>query len=114
VQATNGVKQENLAYNPLGNRISRTVNGSTDYSIYDAANQLLEVHANSATGPLQRAFVYDANGNLIKKAEGGTVTRSATDCTNFNDPSGRNQSIASTMETYFNNELIVLQNHITL
>ena len=80
-QVANGTQQENLTYDPLGNRISRTVNGSTDFSVYDAANQLLEVRANSATGPLLRAFVYDANGNLTKKAEGGTVTRSATDCT---------------------------------
>ena len=86
VQAANGTpaQQENYTYDPLGNRTSRTVNAttpSTSVSIYDAANQLLEVRNGSATGSLLQAFVYDAIGNLAKKAEGGTVTRTAKNCT---------------------------------
>ena len=34
-----------------------------------------------STGTLLNAYVYDANGSLTKKCEGGTVTRTATDCT---------------------------------
>ena len=51
-----------------------------DY-ITDAANQLLEVRSGST---ITQAYVYDANGNLTQKCEGGTVTRTSTSCTGAN------------------------------
>lgn len=86
LQVANGTpaQQETYSYDPLGNRVSKTVNATTPVKtvyIYDAANQLLESRNNSATGTMLQAFVYDAAGNVTKKAEGGTVTRTATDCT---------------------------------
>ena len=67
-------------YDPVGNRQSKSDGISPLYYVYDAANQLLEVHAGSEAGPMAQAFVYDDNGNLTAKCEGGTVTRSATTC----------------------------------
>ncbi len=86
VQVANGTpaQQEDYSYDPLGNRTAKTVNATTpvkSVSLFDAANQLLETRSGSATGTLLQAYVYDASGNLIKKAEGGTVTRTSTDCT---------------------------------
>ena len=82
VQVGNGnpAQQESYFYDPLGNRTSKTVNGATTVSLYDAANQLLEVRDGSATGTLLQAFTYDAAGNLSQKAEGGTVIRTPTTC----------------------------------
>ena len=86
VQVVNGTpaQQENYTYDPLGNRTSKTVNATTPVTnvyLYDVANQLLETRSGSPTGTMLQAFVYDAAGNMTKKAEGGTVTRTATDCT---------------------------------
>ncbi len=86
VQVANGTpaQQEDYSYDPLGNRTAKTMNATTpvqSVSLFDAANQLLEVRSGSASGLLLQAYVYDAAGNLIKKAEGGTVTRTPTDCT---------------------------------
>ena len=53
----------------------------TTANVYDPANQLLEMRSGTSTGTLLNAYVYDANGSLTKKCEGGTLTRSATDCT---------------------------------
>ena len=39
------------------------------------------MRSGTSTGTLLNAYVYDANGSLTKKCEGGTVTRTATDCT---------------------------------
>jgi RHS repeat-associated protein len=46
--------------------------------LYDALNQLTEARQGSAT---VLGFVYDLNGNLVKRCEGGTVTRTDTTCT---------------------------------
>ena len=72
---------ETYAYDPLGNRRTKTVGGSTLAYVYDNANQLLEIHSGSAGGPLTAGLVYDNNGNLQKKCDGGTVTVSPTSCT---------------------------------
>ena len=72
---------ETYAYDPLGNRRTKTSGGSTLAYVYDNANQLLEIHSGSAGGPLTAGLVYDLNGNLQKKCDGGTVTVSPTNCT---------------------------------
>ncbi len=72
---------EAYGYDSLGNRSYKSDGSATFYYLYDAANQLKEVRLNSPTGTLSGALVYDANGNMIQKCEGGTVTTSATACT---------------------------------
>jgi len=71
---------DSYAYDALDNRSRKTVGGINQYAIHDAANQLVELRAASPTGALTHAFVYDANGNLIRKCEGTGVTRNATTC----------------------------------
>ncbi|MBI3902295.1 MAG: RHS repeat-associated core domain-containing protein [Nitrosomonadales bacterium] len=73
---------EAYAYDPLGNRTARNDGVTPLYYGYDAANQLTEIHQTSASGPLLAAMIYDANGSLVKKCEGGTVTTNGTDTCN--------------------------------
>ena len=85
VQVQNGTatQQENYAYDPLGNRTTRTVNATTPSAVayvYDAANQLKEIHQNNTAGPLTSAFVYDVNGSLTQKCEGAGVTTNGATC----------------------------------
>jgi len=54
---------------------------TSEYAIFDAANQKTAVRSGSATGPLLSAMVYDANGNLTTLCSGGTVTGTDTACT---------------------------------
>jgi RHS repeat-associated protein len=72
---------EAYAYDPVGNRRTKASGGSTLAYIHDNANQLLEIRSGSAGGPLTAGLVYDLNGNLQKKCDGGTVTVSPTNCT---------------------------------
>jgi RHS repeat-associated protein len=81
----NADQQENYGYDPLGNRTTRQVNAGapviTAY-VYDAANQLTEIHQGSTTGPLTAGMVYDPNGNLTNKCEGTEdVTVDGSSCT---------------------------------
>lgn len=68
-QVGNGTaaQQENYAYDPLGNRIQKSV-GQTSPTVtaykFDAANQLTEIHAGSLGGTLLASLAYDLNGNL--------------------------------------------------
>jgi YD repeat-containing protein len=68
-QVANGTaaNQENYSYDPLNNRTAKSVGQSspaiTAY-VYDAANQLTQIHSGSATGPLLKTLAYDNNGNL--------------------------------------------------
>lgn len=63
-----------FAYDPIGNRTSKSDSAGPAYYIYDAANQLKEIRSGSPTGPLSAAFIYDANGNMTSKCEGGSIT----------------------------------------
>jgi RHS repeat-associated protein len=79
IQVDNGnpAQLENYTYDPLGNRLSKSV-GATSPSVtaflYDAANQLYEMHSGSATGPLLASLSYDPNGSLVEKVQGATTT----------------------------------------
>jgi RHS repeat-associated protein len=68
VQITNGTaaQQENDAYDPLGNRIAKSIGQSTTITAYkfDAANELTEIHSGSLTGPLLASLSYDLDGNI--------------------------------------------------
>jgi len=81
-QANNGVQTETYGYDRFGNRVTKQIGaGTPTVGVFDPANQLLELRSGSVGGAILSGFVYDADGNLTKKCEGGTVTRSATDCT---------------------------------
>jgi RHS repeat-associated protein len=72
---------ESNEFDILGNRTNRTSStGAVTAFVYDALNQLTQARQGTTTGPLLAGFVYDANGNLVKKCEGGTVTRTDTTC----------------------------------
>ncbi|MCU0841464.1 MAG: hypothetical protein MUC79_07070, partial [Thiobacillaceae bacterium] len=73
-QLAQPAQDEAYAYDAWDNRVRQTKNGVTHHAVLDAAQQLLELRQGSPTGPLAAAFVFDANGNLRKKCEGGTVT----------------------------------------
>lgn len=68
---------QSWSYDALDNRVG----AAGVVAVFDASNQLIELRNGSATGTLLSAFVYDANGNLGKKCQGGTVTRTSTTCT---------------------------------
>ncbi|MBI3902774.1 MAG: RHS repeat-associated core domain-containing protein [Nitrosomonadales bacterium] len=51
------------------------------YYVYDAANQIKEIRDTNASGTLLAAMIYDANGSLTYKCEGGVITQTATSCT---------------------------------
>lgn len=69
---------ERYAYDPLGNRTRKTSGADTLTYSYDLrTNQLTDVRGGAA---LAAAFLYDDNGNLVLKCEGGAVTVSAGTC----------------------------------
>ena len=75
---------EAYQYSPVNNLTQQTVGTpvtATTAFVHDAANQLLEARSGTPTGALLAANVLDANGSLSKRCVGGTVTRTATDCT---------------------------------
>lgn len=75
---------ETYTYDTYGNRRSKTKAGVTAAYLYDAAQQLTEIHSGSDAGPLVGAAVHDADGHMTKLCEvstGGTVTNPAGDCT---------------------------------
>jgi RHS repeat-associated protein len=75
---------ETYSYDIFGNRRSKAKSGVTTAYLYDAAQQLSEIHSGSDAGPLIGAAVHDADGHMTKLCEvasGGTVTNPAGDCT---------------------------------
>lgn len=72
---------EGFDYDAVGNRLHYIKNGVTLYHyFYDADNRLTKIENNS-TGAILQAFVYDADGNMITRCSGGTVTGTSTSCT---------------------------------
>ncbi len=65
---------EGYSYDPVGNRRTKTNGSSTSCYLYDAANQLKEIHLGSEAGQLQASYEYDENGNQLSKTAGGTTT----------------------------------------
>jgi RHS repeat-associated protein len=63
-----------VSYDVLNNRSSKTEGGTTLYYIYDATNQLKEVHSGSPSGPLVTSMQYDDNGNMTNRADGSGTT----------------------------------------
>jgi RHS repeat-associated protein len=70
------------AYDPLGNRITKSDGVSTTAYLYDAANQLTELRQGSPSGASLGALTYDLNGNLIQKKSGATTTTLTYDALN--------------------------------
>lgn len=73
---------EGYGYDPLGNRKTKTDGTTTLAYVYDAANQLKEIHQGSDTGALLASLDYDSNGNLTTKSEGATTTSLTYDALN--------------------------------
>lgn len=68
-QVSNGTaaQQEDYSYDPLNNRTLESIGNpvaSTQAYVYDAANELKEIHSGTTTGPLLASLSYDNNGNL--------------------------------------------------
>jgi RHS repeat-associated protein len=75
---------ETYGYDLFGNRRSKTKSGTTTAYLYDLAHQLSEIRSGSDTGALIGGAVHDADGHTVKLCEvasGGTVTKTASDCT---------------------------------
>ncbi|MFZ5564867.1 MAG: phospholipase A2 [Thermodesulfobacteriota bacterium] len=70
---TAGLADEAFTYDSVGNRLtSAQAAGSW---VYNGNNELLSLPGLSSSGGLQAAsYEYDANGNTVKKKEGGVVT----------------------------------------
>ena len=78
--ATPPAANDAYAYDPVGNRTAKDDGTTPLYYVYDAANQLKETRQTNASGSLLAAMVYDANGNLTRKCEGGSVSTDGTTC----------------------------------
>jgi RHS repeat-associated protein len=74
-------QDEAYGYDAWDNRVSQSKAGQTTFTISNAAHQIIELRTGSPTGTLAAAYLYDANSNLTRKCEGGTVTQTASDCT---------------------------------
>lgn len=59
-------------YDDVGNRLSKTANGSTQHFIYSNGNRLDAVRQNSTTGPVVYTFAYDDNGSMTGKFNGAS------------------------------------------
>ena len=56
----------------VGNRLSATQNGSTQYYSYNnTGNRLDDIRILSITGPILNSYDYDDNGSRIAKRDGG-------------------------------------------
>ena len=75
IQVDNGTpaQLETYTYDPLNNRTSKTLGGVTTAYVHDAANQLQEIRADSATGSLLADLNYDANGNMVSRSDIGAT-----------------------------------------
>ena len=105
-------KDETYTYDPLNNLKTRALGTpvtATTVNVHDAANQLLEGRSGTVAGALLAGYVYDANGSLTKKCVGGTVTRTATDCTStggtttsltYDTLDRMTQAVGATTESY--------------
>lgn len=84
LSANDGATAESYGYDIYGNRRSKTAAGNTSAYLYDLAHQLSEIRSGSDAGTLIGAAVHDADGHMSKLCEvssGGSVTKSASDCT---------------------------------
>jgi RHS repeat-associated protein len=81
VDSPGTANDETYTYDKVGNRKTRIQGGVTQAYDYDAGNRLKAIYQNSLSGTMLTAYVWDANGSLTKQCSGGTVTRTASDCT---------------------------------
>ena len=83
---------ESFVYDPVGNMVEKTLNGTKIAMTYDAANELKTME--SSHGKL--TYAYDLNGNLTQKTTGGTtITRSNTATTPWACSTPRNPAAAT-------------------
>ncbi|HID70671.1 MAG TPA: hypothetical protein EYP35_09525, partial [Desulfobacterales bacterium] len=65
---------DQLAYDPFGNRRTRTVDGTTYFYSHNNLHQITEIRTGSDTGPVVASFTYDDNGNMTSKTFDGVTT----------------------------------------
>ena len=68
--STNNTFDFSYTYDAVGNRLTKTSNGSTQYYVYGGGNRLEEIRSGSLTGPVLYSFDYDANGSMTAKLNG--------------------------------------------
>jgi RHS repeat-associated protein len=71
VDATNGNRTSAYVYDKVGNRQTKTVNGTTTTYTYDANDRLLNEKVNSV---VTASYSYDDNGSTLSKTENGVTT----------------------------------------
>jgi YD repeat-containing protein len=69
--AVNGDRTSSYVYDAVGNRLNKTVNGTTTTYIYDANDRLLNEQTNNA---ITTQYSYDNNGSMLTKTENGITT----------------------------------------
>jgi RHS repeat-associated protein len=69
--ATNGNRTSGYAYDAVGNRRSKTINGVKTSYAYDANDRMLNEKVNGATTV---SYSYDNNGSTLTKTENGITT----------------------------------------
>jgi RHS repeat-associated protein len=69
--STNGNRISAYAYDKVGNRLTKTVNGTTTAYTYDANDRLLTEKVN---GTVTVNYTYDNNGSTLTKTENGSTT----------------------------------------
>ena len=72
---------DTLTYDPYGNRRERTVGSETQVYAHNNLHQITGIK-NKATNADIATFAYDANGNMVRKSEGGAVTTLGYDALN--------------------------------
>ena len=72
LSANSSINSHDLSYtyDAVGNRLTKTTNGSVQHFIYSTGNRLDEVRQNSIGGSVVYSFDYDANGSMVEKFDG--------------------------------------------
>jgi RHS repeat-associated protein len=71
VDATNGNRTSTYVYDKVGNRQTKTVNGTTTTYSYDGNDRLLN---EKVSGVVTASYSYDNNGSTLTKTENGVTT----------------------------------------
>jgi RHS repeat-associated protein len=71
VDGTNGNRTSTYVYDKVGNRQTKTVNGTTTTYSYDANDRLLN---EKVAGTITVQYSYDDNGSTLTKTENGVLT----------------------------------------
>ncbi|MCP5009332.1 MAG: hypothetical protein GY942_05055, partial [Aestuariibacter sp.] len=69
--SSNNTNDFGYSYDAVGNRLSKTANGTTQHYIYNnTGNRLDQLRQDSISGSLLKSFTYDNNGSMTGKFDG--------------------------------------------